>query len=243
MSKEAVAKTKMGKVPAIKKVEEPTTKKVEKPTTKENVKVEVVHLSAAEKNQLSEENLPLIHSVARRFSNFRVEHEEIFSVALVGFANALNTYNKNSKAKFTTYSVRCMINEIITTFRKENRYYDNKINMEHVIHRDKVGGALLVEDVVSAQSGDALNTEETFLLSEDLSLLTEMLDTLTPDEKEVITRRFGIGRKIETQDEIAESMNMSQANVSKIQKTAKSKLYVRLRGRINQTYDEGFSLN
>jgi RNA polymerase sporulation-specific sigma factor len=56
------------------------------------------------------------------------------------------------------------------------------------------------------------------------------LETLSEIEVEIISRRFGLLNKpIETQREIAKSMNISRSYVSRIEKRALTKLYLYLK--------------
>ncbi|HHZ11440.1 MAG TPA: RNA polymerase subunit sigma-70, partial [Acholeplasmataceae bacterium] len=60
--------------------------------------------------------------------------------------------------------------------------------------------------------------------------INEALKALTPREYDIIARRFGLdGRKVETQREIARSLNISRSYVSRIEKRALTKLYLKMK--------------
>ena len=59
--------------------------------------------------------------------------------------------------------------------------------------------------------------------------LYEALKTLTSREYDIISRRYGIGRTLETQKEIASKLNISRSYVSRIEKRALLKLYLKLK--------------
>ena len=59
--------------------------------------------------------------------------------------------------------------------------------------------------------------------------LYDALKTLTSREYDIISRRYGIDRQIETQKEIATKLNISRSYVSRIEKRALLKLYFLLK--------------
>ena len=66
--------------------------------------------------------------------------------------------------------------------------------------------------------------------SENRRILLDALEYLKPEEKYILIYRFGLNNgEIKTQKEIAETIHMSQANVSKIQKNCLHKLRLILR--------------
>lgn len=189
-------------------------------------------LTESEKNYYAENNMKLAHYVAHMFSNYPIEHDELFSIALVGLTNALNTYLVGSAAKFSTYALTCMKNEILYALRKETKHINNTISDETVIYSDSSGNDFKLSDTISENMADESSVEDNLLMSEDYDFIRASLDTLSDFEKEVITRRYGIDRDPETQARIAATFSMSQANISKIEQSILKKLYIRMKGRI-----------
>lgn len=66
-------------------------------------------------------NEPLIYSVAKRFSNTSLTEEDRVEIASEGFVRALNEYDPERGAKFSTYSWRVMSNEIISVIDKSKK--------------------------------------------------------------------------------------------------------------------------
>ena len=81
-------------------------------------------MTQEQKEQLYNENEKLIHKVCVEFKNTGIEHEDLFGIACIGFAKALNTFEENKSTKFTSYAYTCMKNEI------KNYLRDNKFNYE-----------------------------------------------------------------------------------------------------------------
>lgn len=191
-----------------------------------------MHLTEDEKRQYAEENQRLISWTANRFSNYPVDKEELVSIAMVGFTNALNNFQKDKGAKFSTFAVKCMTNELLHALRNESKHIKNSILSGTALYTDSEGNSLTIEDTLSAEMNNESSLEDSVMMKEDYKLLREAIETLPEREQEVIRRRYGIDCDPETQNDIAVSLNMSQANVSKIEQSIIKKLYIRMKGQV-----------
>lgn len=94
--------------------------------------------------------------------------------------------------------------------------------MNTVKYEDKNGSQVTLEDVIPDKN---LTPEEEFQKNGLRKIILQIINTLSPIEKYIITYRFGLDREIElTQKEIAEQVDMSQANVSKIERGCMDKI-------------------
>jgi RNA polymerase sporulation-specific sigma factor len=147
---------------------------------------------------------------------------------MTGYAKALASYDPNRAAKFATFAINCIRNEIQYCLRKEYRHYRNNVSMNATKHVDKNGNDLSLEDTLAdeAENGaDIVNNEAL------RGIIKNRLRDLQPAERYVITYRYGLDRGMEyTQNQIAEITGMSQANVSKIEKNSLIKMKELLRG-------------
>ena len=106
-------------------------------------------------------------------------------------------------------------------FRSNNKY-SKDISMNEVIGYDKDGTEISIIDVIKASSPDFLDGLE---LKENISLLNKYLDVLSPREKEIIIRRYGLFNKpCETQRVISKKLKISRSYVSRIEKKALDKI-------------------
>lgn len=64
------------------------------------------------KNQLVEQNQPLIKSLLRRYLGKGVEYDDLFQLGCLGFVKAINKFDPQYKVKFTTYATPLIIGEI-----------------------------------------------------------------------------------------------------------------------------------
>lgn len=189
-------------------------------------------LTEAQKNAIAEENFSLVFYVVKMFQNSGVSYDELVSIAMVGYAKALNAFDTERNVKFSTYSINCIKNEILFFLRKERNHVRNSVSMSAVLSMDKNGNSLSLEETVSGMNKDERSVEDGILLSGDIELLHQALKDLTDKEQYIITYRYGLDRGIiKTQREIADAIGMSQANVSKIEKNILDKIQKILRER------------
>lgn len=64
------------------------------------------------KNQLIEQNQPLIKSLLRRYLGKGVEYDDLFQLGCLGFVKAINKFDPQYQVKFTTYATPLIIGEI-----------------------------------------------------------------------------------------------------------------------------------
>lgn len=188
-------------------------------------------LTEEQKEQYAKENEALIYYVVNMFrQTTRVDFDELVSIGMVGYAKALNAYDQSRNVKFSTYAINCIRNEILFFLRKENKHMQNTMSMNMVLAVDKNGNDLSLEETISNLDLDERSLEEDVIASSDVEILKKALKHLTPKEEYIITYRYGLNNgEIKTQREIADTIGMSQANVSKIQKNILEKLKVILK--------------
>lgn len=179
-----------------------------------------------EKEICAEENMDLIHYVANRFRNTRLPYDDLYSVCMMGYTKALNAFDKDRGVKLSTFAVNCMQNEVKFYLRKEKKHTTNTVSMGTILSRDKNGNDFQLEDILSEKGNEkVLSIEATYELTEDKSIIDEAILSLTEQEQYIMNSRYGLqGYQPKTQKLIAEEIDMSQANVSKIQKNCIDKI-------------------
>lgn len=183
-------------------------------------------LTDKEKDMLVRNNEKLVHFVAKKFQNTRIEHAELVDIANLGLTKALNGYRKGRGVKFSTYAHNCMYNEILFFLRKEKKHRDNTVSMNNPVATDKDGHVFEEESRISSSATEGKRSlEEDAEVHEAVACLNEIISELTPTEQYIIKSRFGLGNtEIKTQKEIADKVKMSQANISKLEKTIITKI-------------------
>lgn len=182
-------------------------------------------LTEEEKNIIAEENMLLVHYVANKFRNTKLLYDDLYGAALLGFTKALNAYDSERGAKFSTFAVNCMKNEIRFFLRKERRQSDNTVSYNFVLSEDKNGNDFELYDILADKSDDSPDIQEILILEENKKATLDAVSRLSELEQYIMNHRYGLnGCQFKTQKEIAEEVNMSQANVSKIQKNCIKKV-------------------
>lgn len=64
------------------------------------------------KNELINQNYPLIKSVIKRYINKGVEYNDLFQLGCVGLVKAINNFNASFGVKFSTYAVPMIAGEV-----------------------------------------------------------------------------------------------------------------------------------
>lgn len=183
-------------------------------------------LNSEEKDILASKNIPLVHSIVKKFSNTGIDYSELLSAAFVGYAKALDTFTKGRNVKFSTYAYRCIQNEILYFLRREKRHRYNNISLSRPISTDKNGNVMTVDSVVSTEDAGERSVEKKVEVSQTVKILLDIIDEyLNETEAFIIVNRYGLNdKKPRTQKSIADEIGMSQANVSKLEKGITEKI-------------------
>lgn len=188
-------------------------------------------LSKDDKNRLAEENMSLVQYVVKRFTNTGIDYEELFSVALMGYVKAINSYNptrltkQGKPIKFSTFAYRCIENEIFYFIRNDKKIKEKTVSLQTTLSTDKNGNTLELDSTLSTESQGQLSLEDEIAKKEVVEILVMVIENdLNEKERLIIKHRFGIGAENKTQNELAQMVNMSQANISKLEKNIMDKI-------------------
>lgn len=192
-------------------------------------------LTEDEKDTYARENLALIYYVAKYYQAKATE-DELISVGLIGFTKALNAYDRTKLTKFSTYAVKCIHHEILFHLRKEKKHLDNVISVNTILSQDKNGHALSLEDTILNDKAGQDFTEITVLIKDEINLLHQAIERLDELERYILIHRYGLFKQRKmTQKELAEKIQMSQANISKKEQIILIKLRQILRDKYKLT--------
>lgn len=183
-------------------------------------------LTSEERDILAAKNMALVHSIVKRFGNTGIEYNELLSAGFVGYTKALTTFAKGKDVKFSTYAYRCIKNEILYFLRREKRHRDNDVSLSKPMSTDKNGNVMTVESTISNEDMGVKSVEDNVIMGENVKVMIEIIQNdLTEIESFIMMERNGLnGHKAKTQKEIADDINMSQANVSKLEKNTMEKI-------------------
>lgn len=186
---------------------------------------EIFKFTEEEKNKVAEENLALVHYVLKGFSNTGIDYDELEGAGNLGFAKALNSFNKNKGIRFATYAINCITNEILFFLRKEKKHIINTVSMQKELNFDNKGNPLTIEDTLEDEEFSRKGIEYNLFQEENKKMILRVIQKLNDEEQYIILHRYGInGTKEKTQKQLADELNMSQANISKLQRICIKKL-------------------
>ena len=174
------------------------------------------------RNVLIERNLRLVAHVVKKYSNTRVEQDDLISIGTIGLIKGINSFNVDKGSKLSTYVSRCIDNEILMYLRSTKKL-NAEVYLNEPIGKDKDDNVVTLQEVLE-------NNERTIEDEVDLKMkikkLYEKIGSVLKDrEKTIIELRFGLdGHKPKTQHEIADMMGISRSYVSRIETKAIGKL-------------------
>ena len=173
------------------------------------------------RNKLIEHNLRLVAHIVKKYDTKLVDSDDLISIGTIGLIKGVDTFTPTKNVKITTYCARCIENEILMYFRKNNKY-SKDISINEAVGFDKDGNEISIEDIIQV---DSIDFESDIDLKDNIKALYKYMDVLTPREKRIIIDRYGLDNKEEeTQKTISKRLGISRSYVSRIEKRALTKL-------------------
>lgn len=181
------------------------------------------------REKLIEHNLRLVAHIVKRYDHNGFEKDDLLSIGTFGLIKAIDTFNFEAQNKLATYAAKCIENEILMYIRSQKKRKET-ISLYSPLGEDKEGNEIILYDIIE----DPSPSVSTILINEERKQqIHQALKNLNKREYEIICRRFGLdGYHLETQREIAKSMNISRSYVSRIEKRVLTKLYLQLKNKI-----------
>lgn len=212
------------------------------------------------RDKMIEENMGLVHSVAKRFKGRGADYDDLFQSGCIGLIKAVDNFDEDLGFQFSTYAVPVIMGEIKRVFRdggaiKVSRSLKEK-SLKAQTLRDRFSKRELREPTVSElaemlgcdvnetaeilnvinpmlsinQFGEDGNSDFDIPVDDSENLfdrisLSQIIDTLNYEERQIIDYRYFKGQ---TQTVTANSLGISQVQVSRKEKTVLRKLRERL---------------
>lgn len=212
------------------------------------------------RDKMIEENMGLVHSVAKRFKGRGADYDDLFQSGCIGLIKAVDNFDEDLGFQFSTYAVPVIMGEIKRVFRdggaiKVSRSLKEK-SLKAQTLRDRFSKRELREPTVSElaemlgcdvnetaeilnvinpmlsinQFGEDGNSDFDIPVDDSENLfdrisLSQIIDTLNYEERQIIDYRYFKGQ---TQTVTANSLGISQVQVSRKEKAVLRKLRERL---------------
>jgi len=172
------------------------------------------------RNKLIEHNLRLVAHIVKKY-DAKEDSDDLISIGTIGLIKGIDSFSNKHGVKLTTYCARCIENEILMFFRSNNKNLKN-ISLNESVGYDKDGNEIMILDILKAPTPDYVDEINK---KDNIKLLGKYFKILTPREKEIIERRYGLNnQKEQTQKVIAKELKISRSYVSRIEKRALTKI-------------------
>src|ERR671918_924091 len=192
------------------------------------------------RERLIEQYLPLVRSLARRYSYRGEQLEDLVQVGCIGLIKAIDRFDIERGVELTTYATPNIIGEIKRHFRdkgwavrvprglQELNVQLSKIVEEQTVQLGRsptipeLAKAAGVEEEGELDPLESLGTEEhQYSVSEDRAVLAPGFQALDERERRILHLRFFDGL---TQSQIAQQVGISQMHVSRLIRRALEKI-------------------
>ena len=174
------------------------------------------------RNILIQRNLRLVAHVVKKYSNTKVEQDDLISIGTIGLIKGIKSFNIEKGSKLSTYVSRCIDNEILMYLRSTKKL-NAEVYLNEPIGKDKDDNVVTLQEVL--ENNERNIEDEVDLKMKVKKLYKKMGEVLKEREKMIIELRFGLdGHKPKTQHEIADMMGISRSYVSRIETKAIGKL-------------------
>ena len=192
-------------------------------------------------------NLRLVLSVIKRFSGSHENLDDLFQIGCIGLIKSIDNFNPDLQVKFSTYAVPMIIGEIRRYLRDNNSIRVSRslrdtaykaIHAKEVLSRNSFKEPTLQE--IAAESGvaaedilyalDAIQSpvslydpvytdggDTLYVMDQISDKKSDAMNRLSERENFIINLRFFEGK---TQMEVADEIHISQAQVSRLEKSA-----------------------
>lgn len=180
------------------------------------------------KDILVERNLRLVAHIAKKYNKIAgADDDDLISIGTIGLIKSIATFDYTKQARLATYAARCIENEILMSVRCSKKL-NQEISLNECLGHDSDGNEVTFMDILPANDLEIADRVSTDM---DIGKLGKYIkESLTPREQEIIIKRYGLGKRCYTQQEIAREMKISRSYVSRIEKKALDTL--------NQCYKE-----
>ena len=174
------------------------------------------------KNKLIEHNLRLVAHIAKKYTDVPgADSDDLVSIGTVGLIKAVNSFDGKKNTRLATFAARCIENEILMYMRASKKI-QQEISLHECLGHDAEGNEITFIDILTAEDEDVATRA-------DLNLDTQKLyrfiqSELSPRERAIIIKRYGLDGNPGTQHKIADKLGISRSYVSRIEKKAIKKL-------------------
>lgn len=163
------------------------------------------------RNKIIEHNIAfVIYKVNEKFWNTKYDIEDLVEIGIEGLIRSVDTFDINRNIKFSTYSRKFIVNEVLMFIRKNKK--NNNVSLDEIIAINKNWEEQTLYDRLNDDASDFIAEIEE---SELYKVIREVIERLPEERKNIIIQYFGFNNNPKYQSEIANELGISQAEVSR----------------------------
>ncbi len=165
-------------------------------------------------------NLRLVAHIVKKYNNAG-EADDLISVGSIGLIKGIETFEPDKGCQLTTYTAKCIENEILMYIRA-NKKHKQAVSLFESVGTDKEGNDIALMDVIPQPSDSFAGIENSLVLEKVKQIMDE---SLSDTERDVISLRYGLyDNNAYTQSQVAKKLKISRSYVSRIEKRAIGKI-------------------
>lgn len=150
----------------------------------------------------------VIYEVYKNFKNVNYSKNDLVSIGNIGLIKAIDTYDRKKNTKFITYAAKCINNEILMFLEKLKKDKNTKSLDEDP--KEENFKPLSIAD-------NKTHIEQDYEKKEQIQALLLLIDLLPDRERTILEMYFGLHQnRVFTQEEIANTINVSQPQIHKM---------------------------
>lgn len=127
------------------------------------------------RDKMIEDNIGLVHSIAKRFTGRGVDYEDLFQTGCVGLIKAVDNFDEGKGFKFSTYAVPVIMGEIRRIFRD-----GGAIKVSRALKEKSVKAQMLRERFAKRELREPTVSELSDMLGCGVDETAEILNVINP---------------------------------------------------------------
>ncbi|MDE6105272.1 MAG: RNA polymerase sporulation sigma factor SigK [Clostridia bacterium] len=178
------------------------------------------------KDILIRHNMRLVAHVVKKYTG-AAETDDLLSVGSIGLIKAINTYQDGKGTQLSTYTARCIENEILMLLRAGKKHKNN-VSLSDPVGVDKDGNELTLIDLLAEKEDSVFAQVEKSIQREKFVAFLKKF--LSEREFDILSLRYGLEDGVSLpQREVAKKLGISRSYISRIEKRAIEKARENLR--------------
>ena len=161
-------------------------------------------------DEIINENVGLVWSVVKRFSNRGYELEDLFQIGCMGFVKAVKKFDTSFDTQLSTYAVSMIIGEIRRFLRDDGMIKVSRSLKEIAVKVKEIKSQTQFENLTIDEIAKMLNlSKEEILMSLDATSLIDSLDKKIGEDADSVTVGERIKDNVNDYDNLLNKMTVN----------------------------------